>query len=60
LSIEAVNSVFCPETQAVYDIPIEDVSTRQEARLRVTAAANNQVQGIRLATAYEIAKIDVY
>jgi hypothetical protein len=44
----------------VYAIAIEDVPTKQEARLRVTAPANNQAKGIRLAAAYEIAKIDVY
>jgi PD-(D/E)XK endonuclease len=53
-------AVFCPETQAVYAIAIEDVPTKEQARLRVTAPANNQVKGIRLAAAYEIAKIDVY
>jgi hypothetical protein len=53
-------AVFCPETQAVYAIPIEDVSTKQQARVRVRAAANNQRTGVRLAAAFEVAKIDVY
>ena len=53
-------AVFCPETQGVYAIPIQDVLTKQEARLRVAAAANNQRTGVRLAAAYEVAKIDVY
>jgi len=53
-------AVFCPETQAVYSIPIEDLAVRQRARLRVEMPRNNQAKGIRLAAAYEIAKIDVY
>jgi hypothetical protein len=53
-------AVFCPETRAVYAIPIKDVTTKQEARLRVTPAANNQQHGVRMAAAYEVAKIDLY
>ena len=53
-------AVFCPETQAVDSIPIEDLAVRQRARLRVEMPRNNQAKGIRLAAAYEIAKIDVY
>jgi hypothetical protein len=53
-------AVYCPELGAVYLIPIEDVATRTMAMLRVTPPRNGQHQRIRLAAAYEIAKIDVY
>jgi PD-(D/E)XK endonuclease len=53
-------AVFCPETQAVYSIPIEDLPVRNKARLRVEPPRNNQFNGVRFARAYEIAKIDVY
>jgi PD-(D/E)XK endonuclease len=53
-------AVFCPETQAVYSIPIEDIPVRSQARLRVDLPRNNQFDGVRFARAYEIAKFDVY
>jgi hypothetical protein len=53
-------AVFCPETQAVYSIPIEDMPVRRLARLRVELPRNNQTKGIRFAAPYEIARIDVY
>ena len=53
-------AVFCPETQGVYSIPIEDVPNRRCGRLRVDFPRNNQLNGVRFAAAYEVAKIDVY
>jgi hypothetical protein len=53
-------AVYCPELRSVYLIPIEDVSTRTTAMLRVNPPRNGQYKRIRLAAAYEIAKIDVY
>jgi PD-(D/E)XK endonuclease len=53
-------AVFCPETCAVYSIPIEDVPAKVQARLRVDPPRNNQLNGVRFARAYEIAKIDLY
>jgi PD-(D/E)XK nuclease superfamily protein len=53
-------AVFCPETQGVYCIPIEEMPTKVHGRLRVTETRNNQRSGIRYAAQYEIAKIDVY
>ena len=44
----------------MYSIPIEDMPVRRLARLRVDLPRNNQAKGIRLAAAYEVAKIDVY
>jgi hypothetical protein len=53
-------AVYCPELGSVYLIPIEDVQTRTSAMLRVSPPRNGQFKRIRLAAAYEIAKIDVY
>jgi hypothetical protein len=53
-------AVYCPELRSVYLIPIEDVSTRTTAMLRVNPPRNGQYKRIRLAAAYEVAKIDVY
>jgi hypothetical protein len=53
-------AVYCPELGSVYLIPIEDVPTRTSAMLRVNPPRNGQLKRIRLAAAYEVAKIDVY
>ena len=53
-------AVFCPDLGAVYLIPIEDLPTRTSATLRVGPPRNNQLNGVRFARAYEIAKIDLY
>jgi hypothetical protein len=53
-------AVFCPALGAVYLIPIEDVPTRALGMLRVTPARNGQRKRVRLAAAYEVARIDVY
>ncbi|HEX5448548.1 MAG TPA: group I intron-associated PD-(D/E)XK endonuclease [Gaiellaceae bacterium] len=53
-------AVYCPELGSVYVIPIEDVPTRTAASLRIERPRNNQTKRIRLAGAYEIARIDVY
>jgi PD-(D/E)XK endonuclease len=42
---------YCPATDQVYAIPIEEVSTATVA-LRTVPAANNQVVGIRMARDY--------
>jgi PD-(D/E)XK endonuclease len=52
--------VYCPELGAVYLIPIDDLPNLTAACLRVHAPRNAQVKNIRLAAAYEIARIDVY
>ena len=53
-------AVYCPELGRVYLIPIEDVDATAQASLRLTLPRNNQAKKIRLAGAYEIARIDVY
>ena len=53
-------AVFCPELGSVYLIPIEDCTTRTMGMLRVSPPKNGQRKRIRLAAAYEVARIDVY
>jgi hypothetical protein len=53
-------AVYCPELRAVYLIPIEDVPTRAQGSLRVAPTRNGQAKGVRLAAAYEIARVDLY
>jgi hypothetical protein len=50
-------AVFCPETGAVYLIPIEDLQTRCEARLRIEPTRNAQKARVRQAAQYEIGKL---
>lgn len=47
--------VFCPDTERVYAVPIEDVGS--EGRLRVEAPANAQKKGIRWAAQYELPRL---
>jgi hypothetical protein len=53
-------AVFCPAIGAVYLVPIEDLQTRTYGTLRIEPPRNGQYKRIRLAAAYEIARIDVY
>jgi hypothetical protein len=53
-------AVFCPELGTVYVVPIDDIPNRYAAQLRIDAPRNGQVQRIRPAAAYEIARVDVY
>jgi hypothetical protein len=53
-------AVYCPELGSVYLIPIEDVPTRALGTLRVAPTRNGQAKGVRLAAAYEIARLDLY
>ncbi len=46
-------AVWCPETLAVYLIPVGDVGSNKVA-LRVDPPKNNQVAGIRFATDYQV------
>jgi hypothetical protein len=48
-------AVYCPETQGVYLVPIEDVATRSRASLRIALPRNNQREKVRFAFDYEIA-----
>ena len=52
-------AVYCPETEGVYLIPIEDAPLRHEGALRVDPPRNSQRRRIRLASDYEIATIPV-
>ena len=53
-------AVFCPELGAVYLIPIEDVPATKSAILRVDPPRNNQTRRVRMAGAYEIARVELY
>lgn len=46
--------VYCPELDKVFLVPVAEVGSRRAA-LRYEAPRNNQVTGIREATAYELA-----
>jgi hypothetical protein len=50
-------AVHCPETLAVYLVPIEDVPVRAQAALRVEPSRNGQRRHIRPAADYEIAEV---
>jgi hypothetical protein len=49
--------VHCPETTGVYLVPIADLRVRVQAALRVTPARNNQKNGVRAASEYEIGRV---
>lgn len=51
-------AVYCPDTGAVYLLPIEDVRTHSGAYLRVTPPQNGQRKRIRYAKDYEIARVE--
>lgn len=44
--------VYCPDTDHVYLVPIEDMPTCSEGSLRVETALNGQSNGVRLAETY--------
>jgi hypothetical protein len=50
-------AVYCPETNGVYLIPIEDLPGRRQAWLRVDPPLNQQHKRIRPAARYEIARV---
>lgn len=52
-------AVYCPELGAVYLIPIEDVPTKTVAQLRVDPPRNGQQRRIRLASQFEVSRIEV-
>jgi len=51
--------VYCPETDAVYLVPIEDVHTTRVCTLRVTPAKNNQRKKVRWAKDYVLVPLQV-
>jgi hypothetical protein len=51
--------VYCPETEDVYLIPIEDVPAKRQGRLRVGPPLNNQRRRIRDASTYRVASVSV-
>ena len=52
-------AIFCPETDGVYLVPIDDVQLQDRGALRVTKPRNNQRRKIRFARDYEIGTVRV-
>jgi len=52
-------AVYCPETETVYLVPIEELAAKVEGALRVEGARNGQERGIRFGARYEIARVAV-
>lgn len=52
-------AVYCPETQRVYLVPIDDLPLTTQAALRVEPTRNGQTKGIRLAADYEVSRVAV-
>ncbi|MFN0154962.1 MAG: group I intron-associated PD-(D/E)XK endonuclease [Gaiella sp.] len=50
-------AVYCPETLAVYFVPLADVPVRNVAQLRTAPPKNGQSRRIRYAADYEIARV---
>ena len=51
-------AIYCPDTEGVYLIPIEDVLARTNAHLRVEPPLNGQRKRIRYVKDYEIARVN--
>jgi hypothetical protein len=50
-------AVYCPDNGGVYLIPLVDLTTRWQARIRVEPARNAQRKGVRAAAFYEIGRV---
>lgn len=51
------SGVHCRETGVVYLVPIDDLPVRTMAALRVDPPRNNQVERVRFAARYEVARL---
>ena len=47
-------AIYCPETNGVYLVPIEEMTARAKGSLRVTPAQDGQRRRVRLADDYEV------
>ena len=52
-------AVYCPDTVGVYLVPVGEARVRRQGSLRVRPPLNNQKQGIRTASNYEIAEVSI-
>lgn len=50
-------AVYCPETEGVDLVPIEDLPTKVSGALRVSPPKNGQKRRIRLAKRYEVGRV---
>lgn len=46
--------VYCPDTDRIYSVPIEEVSSSRLGYLRVAPTRNGQAQGVRWARDFEL------
>jgi hypothetical protein len=53
-------AVFCPETSAVYLVPIADIGAQTHVSLRIAPVQNGQRKHVRWAVGYELANVEVY
>jgi PD-(D/E)XK endonuclease len=52
-------AIFCPDTEKVYLIPIEELHVRTGAALRVEPSRNGQSRYIRFARDYEVGRVAI-
>ncbi len=52
-------AVYCPETAAVYLVPIAHLPVQRRGSLRVEPPKNNQIDRIRFAADYEIGRVAI-
>jgi hypothetical protein len=52
-------AVYCPETAGVYMIPIAEAQLKRMGILRVEPVRNNQRRFIRLASDYQIGRVEI-
>jgi hypothetical protein len=52
-------AVYCPETAAVYLVPITHLPVQRRGSLRVEAPRNNQFERIRFAADYEVGRVPI-
>jgi hypothetical protein len=52
-------AVYCPETEGIYLIPIDDLGVGTQGSLRLEAPRNNQRRRIRYASDYELARLSL-
>jgi hypothetical protein len=52
-------AVYCPETTAVYLVPIMHLPVQRRGSLRVDPPKNNQIDRIRFAADYEVGRVAI-
>ena len=52
-------AIFCPDTEKVYLVPIDELDVRTGAALRVEPSRNGQSRYIRFARDYEVGRVTI-